>query len=75
MEWPAQSPDMNPIENLWGFIKEKVQELMPKNKDELKSAIRKAWYGIPKEITQKLALSFKKRAVALHKAKGHHINY
>lgn len=31
MEWPAQSPDINPIENLWGDIKNAISEANPKN--------------------------------------------
>lgn len=39
LPWPPQSPDMNPIENLWGHVKEKVAELQPKNIGELKTLI------------------------------------
>ena len=75
MPWPAQSPDMNPIENLWGIIKVRVAELQPKTKEELKHAIISTWNEMTPEITMKLVNSFSERAIALYNAKGNHINY
>jgi hypothetical protein len=39
LEWPSQSPDLAPIENLFNTLKQKVAEMQPKNIKELKEKI------------------------------------
>ncbi len=33
LDWPANSPDLNPIDNLWGIVKRKMRNKRPKNAD------------------------------------------
>ena len=35
IDWPSNSPDLNPIENMWQIIKNKVEKRMPQNVNEL----------------------------------------
>ena len=38
--WPANSPDLNPIDNLWDIVKRKMRDTRPNNADGLKAAIK-----------------------------------
>lgn len=70
MEWPAQSPDLNPIENLWCDIKKEVAIAKPKKNNELWSVIQEAWQKIPRERCKNLVDSMKRRCEAVLRNKG-----
>lgn len=46
LEWPSQSPDLNPIENLWSYVDRQLQERNPKNEDELFNIIKQCWESL-----------------------------
>ncbi len=46
LDWPANSPDLNPIENLWGIVKRKMRDTTPNNADDLKATIKATWASI-----------------------------
>jgi len=54
MEWPPQSPDLNPIENLWGEVERKLKGRKFKKPDELFDAVNQEWTNLPTELLEKL---------------------
>ena len=72
LDWPPQSPDMNPIENLWAVIKKRRQKKygLPRDKEELIVQIFDIWDNIEPEFMLKLANSANTRIKAVLKLKG-----
>lgn len=75
MEWPAQSPDLNPIENLWSDIKYAVSEAKPRNADELWNVVKSSWAEIPVSRCQKLVDSMPSRCRAVIDNSGYTTKY
>ncbi len=70
LDWPANSPDLNPIENLWRIVKRKMRDTRPNNADDLKATVKETWASIPPQQCHKLITSMPRRIEAVIKAKG-----
>lgn len=76
-KWPAYSPDLNPIENLWGVLARKVYANGRQFNDiqSLREAIVDSWDQIELEQCQNLINSMKNRIFDVIRNNGDNINY
>ena len=77
LPWPAQSPDLNPIEHLWTHLKCQLNKYStpPKGAHELWDRLVVEWNNIPPERCQTLIESMPRRIKAVIRAKGGHTKY
>jgi transposase len=75
IDWPAGSPDLNPLENLWSLVKKNVEKRMPRNLNELESFMVEEWQQIPNSTLNSLVKSMKNRCELVLKNNGDYINY
>ena len=63
MNWPPQSPDLNPIENLWSIVDNNVRmrAKYPTNFDQLLNILQEEWSGLDTSLLKKLVGSMPKR--------------
>jgi len=74
-DWPAQSPDLNIIENLWATLKKNFSSRYPKNKEDLWVILQEEWSKVDSSEVRKLYDSVPRRLHAVIKEKGLHSEY
>ena len=62
-DWPPNSPDLNPIENMWSILKRKIQWRDEMTETELFIESQRVWNNIPMKIVNNLVSSFPKRLI------------
>lgn len=75
LEWPSQSPDLNPIEHLWEHVDRQLKGQKPANKNELFEKIAECWANIPIDVLISLVDSMPRRCQAVLNAKGYATKY
>jgi len=75
IDWPAWSPDLNPIENLWNDLKRRVYAHHPKTMDELEYWIGIEWQATDLKFISKICHSMPHRLQLLRDNHGHRISY
>ena len=75
LEWPSQSPDLNPIEMLWHDLKKAIHSRHPKNLAELQQFCKEEWSKISPDRCARLVCNYRKRLVEVIAAKGGSTSY
>jgi len=75
LEWPSQSSDRNPIENLWHDLKIAVHQHSPHNLTELEQFCSEEWGNISQSRCTKLVETYLNRLTAVIAAKVASTNY
>lgn len=75
MQPPAQSPDINAIENLWSKLEREIRKHEIRCKDDLKKALLEEWGKIPPDYCRKLVRSLPRRLKSVLEQKGYPTKY
>lgn len=75
MDWPSQSPDLNPIENLWSILDRKCAERKCNSEAALFAVLKRTWESLPKTLLEDLIDSMPDRIEAVIQNKGGHTKY
>lgn len=77
MEWPARSPDLNPIEHLWDLLQRRVsgRQNPPQTVQALTVALREEWNAVNQDSIRRLIRSMPRRCRECIQSRGGHTSY
>ena len=75
--WHANSPDLNPLENLWHLLRANIKKRNPRpmRKEDLKQSLKEEWAKIDMRKVNKLIDSMPQRLRAVIKVEGGTTHY
>ncbi|GFY34773.1 transposable element Tcb2 transposase [Trichonephila clavipes] len=77
MEWPASSPDLNPIEHVWDMFGRRIaaRPRPPATVRDLEIALLEEWNSIPQSLIDNIIASMANRCAAVLAVRGDHTPY
>ena len=75
LNWPLQSPDLNPIKKLWNTLKVKVHKRNSQNIKQLEELCKEEWGKVKLDQSGKLVANYQKRLEAVKQNRGYATRY
>ncbi|GFX76703.1 transposable element Tcb1 transposase [Trichonephila clavipes] len=77
LPWPARSPNLSPIENMWSMVAQRLTQIIPPatTPDQLWQRVEAAWSAVPQEHIQSLFESMPRSVTVVSSNNGGYSGY
>ena len=77
MDWPAPSPDLNPIEHVWDMLQRGIasRQQHPQTVGQLQVMLQQEWAALDQASVRRLIQSMRRRCMAVITARGSQTRY